>query len=193
MIQAIIFDCFGVLTTDGWLPFKQRHLGHDEALKAQATDLNKQVDAGLADYDDFIASVAVLAGISPHDARAQIEDNVANEALFSYIHTHLQPTYKVGLLSNAGANWLNQLFTPQQVSLFNAVSLSCDSGFVKPDARAYAEIANKLHVPAEACIFIDDQERYCTAAREAGMQAIVFTDTEQCLTDLSALLSNSKH
>ncbi len=85
VIRAVIFDCFGVLTTDGWLPFKKTHFSHDKALEQQATDLNKQVDAGLADYDEFVHGVAELAGISEPDARAAIEDNVAQAELFAYI------------------------------------------------------------------------------------------------------------
>src|SRR5690348_2888052 len=62
MIKAIVFDCFGVLTSDGWLPFKKKYFGHDSALTEEATSLNKQVDAGLISYDDFVPAVAKLAG-----------------------------------------------------------------------------------------------------------------------------------
>src|SRR4051794_37978902 len=113
MIRAIIFDCFGVLTSDAWLPFKRRHFGDDPDRQAQATDLNKQVDAGLADYNDFIAGVAGLAGMTSAQARAEIENNVANEELFGYIEQRLAGSYKLGLLSNAGANWLDELFSMQ--------------------------------------------------------------------------------
>ncbi|HEX8182983.1 MAG TPA: HAD-IA family hydrolase [Candidatus Saccharimonadales bacterium] len=191
MIQAVIFDCFGVLTSDAWLPFKRRYFGHDPNLEQQATDLNKQVDAGLADYDDFINGIAELAGMQPTQARAEIANNVANEALFEYMAQFLKPQYKIGLLSNAGANWLDELFGEKQAGLFDAVQLSCDTGFVKPDARAYHGVADALGVAPEACIFIDDQERYCTGARDVGMQAVVYHEFEQCRDELEGLLGRS--
>jgi hypothetical protein len=46
MIRAIIFDCFGVLTTDAWLPFKNKYFAQNEVLMARASELNKQSDAG---------------------------------------------------------------------------------------------------------------------------------------------------
>jgi FMN phosphatase YigB (HAD superfamily) len=190
MIRAVIFDCFGVLTSDGWLPFKRRHFGHDAGLEAQATDLNKQVDAGLADYDEFITSVADLAGVSASDARGAIENNVANDDLFDYIESHLAGQYKLGFLSNAGANWLQELFGSERVKLFDAISLSCDTGYVKPHEQAYREIARKLDVAPEECVFIDDQERYCSGARDVGMQAIVYRDFEQMRAELDRILSN---
>lgn len=189
MIKAIIFDCFGVLTSDGWLPFKESHFGHDKELKQQVTNINKQVDAGLADYDDFIFSVAELAGVPPAQARAEIENNVADQQLFNYIESRLKPEYRIAMLSNAGANWLGELFSAQQVALFDAVSLSCETGFVKPDDRAYAHVAQTLGVASQECVFIDDQESYASGARDVGMQVIIYKNFEQCKSELEAILA----
>jgi putative hydrolase of the HAD superfamily len=171
------------------LPFKREHFGHDPELEAQATDLNKQVDAGLSDYDGYIENIAELAGISAQEVRAAIENNVANEELFRYIEQELRPHYKIGLLSNAGGNWLHELFSDDQAKLFDTVNLSCDTGFLKPDERAYYSIARELGFKTEDCVFIDDQERYCTAARDVGMQAILYQDFEQCRAELDKLLA----
>ncbi len=192
MIKAVIFDCFGVLTTDGWLPFKKKHFGHDPALEAQAADLNKQVDAGLADYNDFVRGVAELAHVSEAEVRTSIEDNVAQRELFEFIANDLKPTYKIGLLSNAGADWLSELFGEEQVKLFDAVALSFETGFVKPDERAYRVITSRLDVAPEECVFIDDQERYCVAAEDIGMKAILYSEVDQTKQALSKLLANTE-
>ena len=136
MIRAIIFDCFGVLTTDGWLPFKRKYFGDDPKLEAEATDLNKQVDAGLASYDDFMVAIADLAHVPLEESQKAIENNVADEMLLTYIATEIEPHFKLGLLSNAGANWLDKLFRKDQINLFDAVALSYETWFVKPDPRA---------------------------------------------------------
>jgi len=189
MIKAIIFDCFGVLAGDGWLPFKREHFGHNPELFEQAGDLNKQVDAGLADYDEFIAKVAKLAHVPEQEARTQIEDNPPHRQLFAYIATELKPSYKIGMLSNAGANWLSELFSAEQIALFDAFALSYETGVVKPEPRAYHIIAERLGIKPDECVLVDDQARYCVAARDAGMQAIEFKSFEQLRADLEKILA----
>jgi HAD superfamily hydrolase (TIGR01509 family) len=190
MIKAIIFDCFGVLTTDGWLPYKNRHFGSDEELRQHATILNRQVDAGLISYDDFIRGVADLASLPVAEAKKQIEDNVANQPLFETIQ-RLKPKYKIGFLSNAGANWTHELFSPEQVELFDVVCVSSETGHVKPEERAYLDVTEKLGLEPEECLFVDDQPRYCAAAEEVGMRAIVYRDFEQYKSELEKLLQTA--
>lgn len=190
MIKAVIFDCFGVLVHDGWLPFKQKYFQSDQALFAEATDLNKAVDAGYIDYYDFVSQVSSLAGISVTQAHTEIAQNPTDRALMDYIRAFLKPSYKIGMLSNAGANWLDDLFTPQELALFDATALSYEMGMVKPQAECYETIANRLDVSVDECIFIDDQERYCSGAVDAGMHAIHFTSTPQLITELTQVLEN---
>lgn len=187
MVRAIIFDCFGVLTTDGWLPFKRQHFSGDKSLEAEATAYNRQMDAGLISYDDFAEAIARLAGVEIADAKAAIEGNVTDDELFDYIAKELKPHYKIGMLSNAGVNWLHELFSDTQCALFDAVALSYETGYVKPDARAYQTIAERLGVAPEDCVFIDDQERYCTAAKEQGMQAIWYQSLDDCKRQLDQI------
>lgn len=187
MITAIIFDCFGVLTSDGWLPFKSKHFGHNRDLHDEASSVSKQSDAGLITYNEFIDGVADLADVTSDTARNEIENNVSNEQLFAYI-TQLKPDYKIGFLSNVSDNLLHSLFTEEQVALFDVVSLSYKTGFVKPDDRAYTSTADSLGVPIEECVLIDDSERNCAAARQAGMQAVWFQDTNQTIAELNNLL-----
>ncbi len=190
-IRAIIFDCFGVLATDGLLPFRERYFGDKPDLMQEARDLGGQVNAGLANYDDYIHRMAEMAGVTVAEARRQIESNVPDERLFAYIERELKPHYKIGILSNAGENWLDEIFTKEQLALFDAVALSYEIGVVKPDPRAYQIIANRLGIPPETCVFTDDQERYCTAAREAGMQAIYYQGVDDLRARFAQISSQS--
>ncbi len=193
MIRAVVFDCFGVLATDGWLPFRRKYFGDKPALLQQVTNLNKQVDAGLADYQDFFESLASLTNLPVQEVRAAIENNQPNEPLFELIKT-LKPNYKIGMLSNAGANWLSRIFTEEQVALFDAISLSYETGFVKPNPLAYSSIAERLGVASKECILIDDQERYRVGATEVGMEMILYQDHDQAVAELQArLAANPKH
>lgn len=190
VISAVIFDCFGVLASDGWLPFKARYFQDSPELNLQATLLNKAVDAGTASYNDFIHQVAQMAGLPEDVARHQIENNIPDEKLFTYIK-ELKQHYKIGLLSNAGDNWLGDIFTPEQVTLFDAAVFSYEVGTIKPDARMYETIAERLQVKLQECVFVDDQPRYVTGAQAVGMRAVLYADAEQFEQELPALLADS--
>jgi HAD superfamily hydrolase (TIGR01509 family) len=189
MISALIFDCFGVLASDGWLPFKDQYFGHDPERYAEATRLNRKSDGGLATYDDFIRAIARLAGLDEGQTRLAIERNVPDTVLLRYIETELKPTYKVGVLSNASANWLPRIFTPPQLALFDAVALSWEMGWAKPAAPAYQEIARRLGTPVSDCLFIDDHPGHCAGARAAGMTAVRYAGLDQLRAALPALLA----
>ncbi len=191
MIRAIVFDCFGVLATDGWLPFKSKYFAHEKALLQQATDLNKQSDAGLIEYDDFVQQIADLAGITLDDTRTAIEINGANKPLFDYIKT-LKKDYKIGMLSNAAGNWLDRMFYPEQVALFDQIALSFETGFIKPHPESFQIILDRLGVEASEAVLIDDQPAYGAGAGAAGMHFILYKDNEQLIPELDALLADSK-
>lgn len=54
--------------------------------------------------------------------------------------------------------------------------VSCHTGVRKPDPAAYRHAARTLGVEPSACLFVDDREDNCAAAREQGMDAVRFTD-----------------
>ena len=189
MIKAVIFDCFGVLASDGWLPFRNTHFGGRPKLLERAKSLNKQVDAGVLRFDDFIAGVAALAEVSIGEVRRKIEGNTPDPELFSFIQDELKPKYKIGMLSNAAANWLDRMFTPEQISLFDATVLSYEIGTIKPDPLTYKTIAERLGVQPEECVFVDDQLRYCDGANSIGMRAIHYQNFEQFKAEIQSLIA----
>ena len=188
MIKAVIFDCFGVLTTDAWLPFKQSVFGHDPELMEQATNLNRNSGRGLISYDDFLSSISALSSIPAAEVRRAVETNIANQPLFRYIE-ELRKDYKIGLLSNASGNRLFDIFDSGELAVFDEVVLSYEIGVIKPSPRAYEIIAERLGLEVRECVLIDDQERNCVGAREAGMKAILYrADVEELRAELSRLL-----
>lgn len=52
--------------------------------------------------------------------------------------------------------------------------VSCRTGVRKPDAAAYTGAAAALGVAPADCIFVDDRQDNCDAARAVGMDTIVF-------------------
>jgi HAD superfamily hydrolase (TIGR01509 family) len=190
-IKAIIFDCFGVLATEGLLSFRETHFGNKPELMQEARDMGRAVDAGLADYEDYLVWLAENAGVSLGQTRHQLEHNVPDKKLFTYIKQELKPRFKIGMLSNAGENWLAAIFTPEQLGLFDAIALSFETGHLKPSPEAYEAIAKKLGVELSECVFLDDQERHCAAACDTGMQAVCYRDFADAKRQLEAILSQS--
>lgn len=54
--------------------------------------------------------------------------------------------------------------------------VSCHTRLRKPDPAAYQHACRTLGVEPSACLFVDDRESNCAAAREQGMDAVRFTD-----------------
>ena len=47
----------------------------------------------------------------------------------------------------------------------------------------------RLGLPAEACLFVDDIEINCEAARELGITAVQYRDNEQAIAEIRAALA----
>ena len=67
-----------------------------------------------------------------------------------------------------------------------------DSGFVgcrKPEREIYELTLERLGgVPAEQCLFIDDVDVNCEAARELGMPAVHYQHNEQAIPEIREAL-----
>lgn len=62
--------------------------------------------------------------------------------------------------------------------------VSCKTGLRKPSPGVYREAAAALHLPASACLFVDDREKNCAGARETGMRAWRFEGAERLRREL---------
>jgi putative hydrolase of the HAD superfamily len=83
---------------------------------------------------------------------------------------------RLAILSNEldlfyGAEFRNRL---PLLSLFDAIVDATYTGILKPDPRAYAAVTAALGLPAEACVFVDDQQRNIDGAAAVGMHTVHF-------------------
>ncbi len=186
LIKAVIFDCFGVLYTDGKSQIIEAC--PDEHRQAM-DDLFMQADYGYITGEEFSEAAAALIGIS-RLRLSQLVDGMyhRNELLLRKIADY-RKDHKVGLLSNVSKDMMYTLFTQDELmSLFDAVVLSSDVGMVKPSADIYLLTAARLGVKPEDCVMIDDMEKNTAGAREVGMQAIHYQGTPQLVDELERLL-----
>ena len=69
-----------------------------------------------------------------------------------------------------------------------------DSAFVgcrKPDPKIYQITLERIGLAGNECIFVDDVEVNCDAARELGMAAVHFQANEQAIEEIRAALAGS--
>jgi putative hydrolase of the HAD superfamily len=187
MITTIIFDCFGVLATEGWVPFRDKTFGHDPTVLREANDLMSALSCGLLAPAEFMERMAELSGMHVDALYPVFYTNTPNEELFQWIRER-KDTYAFGVLSNIGSGRFEEIFSKQQQELFDSVVLSHEIGFIKPDRRAYEVAAKKLGVAPRQCLFVDDQQKNVLAAQETGMLAIPYTDFAQFEAAVEKLL-----
>lgn len=189
MIRAVIFDCFGVLTTDSWRAFVD---SLPEGVDAQsARELNRAYGAGIISKTDFLDGVKRLTGYSiQHIEQLLDNETYKNLPLLDYIRDLRSRGLAIGLLSNIATNWIRDSFlTPDEQALFDQMILSFEVGITKPDPRIFHLACEKLDTKPTETVLIDDVDRYCQAARAEGLNAILYTDLKQMKHELEALIS----
>jgi FMN phosphatase YigB (HAD superfamily) len=191
MVTALLFDCFGVLTSDAWRAFVDNL--PDSIDTAQLHDLNHQRNAGLLDNHDFITQIAAITNDSPDKIDEQLHNKSAkNTRLLEYIRTDLKPHYAIGLISNISNNWIRESFlTSDEQALFDAIILSFEVGFTKPDPRIFMLACERLRAAPSEAVLIDDIASYAEAARLQGLQSITYRDFSSFTADLNQILSRA--
>jgi putative hydrolase of the HAD superfamily len=112
-----------------------------------------------------------------------------NEVLLTYIRAKLKPKYKLGIISNATADWVSEILIKNDVRLFDEIVISHQVGIAKPEPTIYEMLLKKLNVGADEAVFIDDIETHCEGARAVGMQAILYKEFEQMKLELEKILA----
>lgn len=75
---------------------------------------------------------------------------------------------------------------------FDLVHWSWQRGLLKPEPRAFTQTLELMGLPARKVVFVDDMNMNIEAARELGLDTILFTSVKQLRLDLSARGINSE-
>ena len=101
---------------------------------------------------------------------------------------HLVDRMPLVLLSNTHDQHLAHLRSRLPVlGRFRGLALSCETGWVKPEAAIYQRALELAAVSPERAAFFDDIPRYADAASALGIQGRVFTTADAFLEDARAL------
>ncbi|HXR50456.1 MAG TPA: HAD family phosphatase [Verrucomicrobiae bacterium] len=192
MIKAVIFDCFGVLTTDNWQKFLSSL--PEEADLESAREAHRAYDKGLLSKQEAAEQIQAATGKSFTEIDdASNDEIVKNTPLLEYVRELHQEGYKTSILSNVASNWIReQLLTPDEQAYFDDFLLSHEVGLTKPDPRMFKLAAERLDIELQKAVLVDDKESYCTAARELGMQVVWYQDFKQMKAELKQLLADAK-
>ena len=188
MIKALIFDCFGVFYVDPVFA-RMRSPGTSPQIASTLHELDEAAAEGEINKRGFEEGATTLL----HEDTAAVEDEFfkstgRNQVLLDFTQ-ELRGHYKIALLSNIGTDMMDGFFTPEERrELFDAVVLSGEVGYTKPDPEIFKLVCGKLGVlPAEA-VMIDDVESNVDAAKRLGMQGVCYKDFTQLKIALDAIL-----
>ena len=119
-----------------------------------------------------------------------------NEPMISYLRGLREEGLRLGLLTNNVREWepLWRAKLPDVDELFEVI---VDSGFVgmrKPEPEIYELTLERMGdgLRFEECLFLDDIEVNCEAARALGMTAVRFHDNDQAIAELEAALGRKR-
>jgi len=207
-IEAIVSDFGGVLTT----PLIQSFAAFQDHSGIQAEDLGKAL-AALAERDGDnplfrlergeITEVEFLEllrdGLEPllghrpelHEFR-EVYFNALdpNEPMIELMRELKANGYRMGMLTNNVREW--EPLWRSMLPVDEIFEFVVDSGFVgvrKPEGRIYEMVIERLSLPAEACLFVDDVEVNCSGAERAGMKAVHFRDNEQAIAEIRSAIA----
>jgi epoxide hydrolase-like predicted phosphatase len=203
--KAVISDFGGVLTTpliESFLAY-QRETGIAlEDLGAAMGRLMEQdggrhplfeLEKGNITEDDFTRRLGAELGRELSSMRDTYFEHLhPNEPMISYLRGLREERIRLALLTNNVREWepLWRAKLPDVEELFEVIVDSAFVGMRKPEPEIYRLTLERLGggLGFGDCLFLDDIEVNCDAARELGMTAVRFHDTEQAIAELESAL-----
>ena len=206
MIRAVISDFGGVLTT----PLSAGFLAYQEEAGVSLEELGRAMQRAGEAYGEhplyalergeiaeaeFARRLAERLGDGFDLARLRalyFERIEPNPPMIRYLGELRDRGLRTALLTNNVREW-EPLWRGKLPELDDIFELVVDSAFVgmrKPEPRIYELTLERLGggLRAEECLFVDDLELNCDAARALGMTAVRFEHTEQAIAELESAL-----
>ncbi len=113
-----------------------------------------------------------------------------NQPMIDYMRELRERGYRMAICTNNVREWEQRWRSMLPVDeIFDVVVDSAFVGSRKPEPEIYRVTLDRLDVPADACLFIDDVDVNCDGAREAGMRAVHFRENGQAIREIEAALN----
>ena len=206
-IRAVISDFGGVLTNPLWEAFAgwNENVGADPGVLGQALQkaAEERGDHPLYELEKGRLTESEFSAIVQAQLPPGIELAGFREIYFSHLHAN-EPMIdlmrrcrdrglRMAMLTNNVREWEPLWRAKLPVDeIFEVVVDSAFVGMRKPEPEIYELTLERLgDVRAEECVFIDDVDVNCEAARALGMTAVHYRAPEQAIAEVEAAVNLS--
>jgi epoxide hydrolase-like predicted phosphatase len=209
-IKAIVCDFGGVLTT----PLLAAFAAVQDEVGVSAENLGRAMREGLEEGEELPLFRLERGEISEDEFLDRLEDGLESllghrPHLRRFRHTFFgaldpnQPMIelmrelrasglKMAMLTNNVREWepLWRSMLPVD-EIFEEIVDSAFVGCRKPERQIYELTLERIGMPAEACLFVDDLPHNCEGAKAVGMNAVHFRDNEQAIGEIRAAVGQA--
>ncbi|HCP47855.1 MAG TPA: hydrolase [Deltaproteobacteria bacterium] len=197
--RGVVFDIGGVLeltpelhTIPKWE--KQLHLPPGE-IGQRLNTVFEDGCYGRVSEDEVLESIQRLLGIDAQTADSFMADiwveylGTPNDELIAYFRA-LQSRCITGILSNSfvGAREREQEHLGLE-GLCGHIVYSHEVGFYKPEPEIYRLTCERLGLPPQQVVLLDDSPQYIQGAREVGMHTVLFTHNKKAIQAIERWLA----
>ncbi|WP_439622059.1 HAD family hydrolase [Shinella sp.] len=161
-----------------WRAMQADEISERDYWKTRTSEVGRLVGEDWSDMSTFVRR-----------ARGAEPEAVIRPEAINAIRTAHENRIRLAILSNELDLFYGEDFRQRLplLSLFETIIDATYTGILKPDARAYAAVWDALDLPAEACVFVDDQKRNVDGAVAAGMRTVWFDVAEPARSYAAAL------
>ena len=199
-IRSIVFDLGGVLeneiATNTRAKWERRLNLEAGELRERSFSSGWLVDAtyGKLTEEEMWRKCGEIYGMDQAQTNEFMQDfwdrycGELNIELATYFK-NLRPCYQTAILSNGvpGARAIEQERF-HFAEMADIIIYSYEEKTAKPEKRIFEIACERLGVQPEGIILLDDSEQTVIAAREFGMQAVLFQNTAQAIDDIQVCL-----
>ena len=193
--SGLLVDYGGVLTTNLFTSFGDfcTAEGLDPHAVAgafagdrEARRLLVRFEKGAMEERDFEVALAAKLGVSGDGLIDRLFAGIRPEpAVIDAVAAARRQGVRCGLLSNS---WGHRYDRSRWEELFDATVISGEIGMRKPDPEIYALAAERLGLPPQEIVFVDDIQHNLPPAEAIGMATVHHTTAEKTVTELESLL-----
>jgi putative hydrolase of the HAD superfamily len=207
-LEAVVSDFGGVLTSplvrsfaafqdEAGIPMEAIGTAIARVTEEDGANPLFELECGRMSEADFLARLGAQLSA---DLGRTVEMHTFSERYFAHMRPNEEMIaflrslrdehgLRLALLTNNVREWEPRWRAMLPVDdLFELVVDSAFVGMRKPDPAIYELTCSRLGVEPAGCVFIDDFEHNCDAARDVGMSAVWFRDTAQAIADVRAAL-----
>ncbi len=196
MIKAIILDWGGVLIENpvpGFMAYCSKYFNVPEKVFIKtASRFYEDFAKGKITENTFWKKVCLCLNVAEPFIDSLLSEAFSSvysekDDVISFVSSLKDKGYRIALLSNTETPMVD-FFRDKNYGFFDLTVFSCVEGVIKPDKKIYEHTLGKLRVKPHEAVFIDDKEENILAAKDLGMNTILFENTEQFKAELLSLL-----